>query len=108
MVYTKIDAEYFAEHPIRPFDPHGSRNIYGFINEYNDFVSYIKSELARIIEKADSDLAARKSLAAVKSLYHKARTKIDNYAYHSGNALLPPYRYARSSGYPRGCHPFDL
>lgn len=108
MVYSNLDAEEFSQHPIRPFDPQGARDIFAFNNAYNDFVSFIKQELNRIIDESASDLTARKSLARLKFLYHQARTKIDAYAYHTGYALKPPYRYARSSGYPRGYHPMDI
>lgn len=104
---TYEQAEEFVKHPIRPYDPHGQRDRFAFNHAYDDFVQYIKSELEYLIGAGTSDLDARRQLALLKSQYHEVRTKIDNYAYHTGTALLPPYRYALSSGYPRGKHPYD-
>lgn len=101
------EAEEFCKHPIRPYDPHGQRDRFAFNHAYDDFVQYIKSELHELIRADKSDKVARTTLARLKSQYHEVRTKIDNYAYHTGTALLPPYRYALSSGYPRGKHPYD-
>lgn len=105
---TREEAEYFVAHPIRSYDPNGARNRYEFTNTYDAFVQYIKYELNRIIDENLNDDNARKLLADLKRMYHELRTKVDNYAYHTGTALLPPYRYALSLGYPRGMHPYDL
>jgi len=105
---TREEAKEFVKHPIRSYDPHGARNRREFTNTYDAFVSYIKYELNRIIDANANDLASAKSVAELKHDYHTVRTKVDNYAYHTGTALLPPYRYALSSGYPRGKHPYDL
>lgn len=101
------EAEEFVKHPIRAYDPHGQRDRFAFNYAYDDFVQYIKSELELLIGAGVSDIDARRKLARLKSQYHEVRTKIDSYAYHTGTALLPPYRYALSSGYPRGKHPYD-
>lgn len=106
-VMTHEEAEEFVKHPIRPYDPVGQRNTFAFNHSYDDFVQYIKQELELLIGANISDIDSRRRLALLKSQYHEVRTKVDNYAYHTGIALLPPYRYALSLGYPSGKHPYD-
>lgn len=105
---TYEQAKEFSEHPIRSYDPAGQKNRFAFNHDYDDFVSFIKSELRELIRANTSDTDSVKTLANLKTMYHQVRTKVDNYAYHTGIALLPPYRYALSSGYPRGMHPYDM
>lgn len=94
---TYDEAKEFAEHPLRVYDTHGAKDANAFRNIYKSFVQFIKVELDRIIELNCSDLEARKHLAELKTMYHTVRTKVDNYAYHSGVALLPKFNYNKSS-----------
>lgn len=95
---TFEQAEEFVRNPTRSYqanNPYQDRTE--FRNTYSSFIEYIKHELNRLIESNNSDLDARRSLAILKSQYHEVRTKIDSFAYHSGIALLPQYRYNKSS-----------
>tara|TARA_B100000459_G_scaffold25622_1_gene12454 strand:+ start:300 stop:629 length:330 start_codon:yes stop_codon:yes gene_type:complete len=87
----------FSENPIRAYDPHGARSNNSFMVMYHSFVLFIRQECQRIITANSSDLTQRRRLAEIKSMYYKVREKVDNFAYHSGVALLPKYTYNLSS-----------
>lgn len=87
----------FSEHPIQAYDPKGARDHNSFMVVYHSFVLFIRQECQRIITANSSDLTQRRRLAEIKTMYYRVREKVDNFAYHSGVALLPKYTYNLSS-----------
>ena len=87
----------FAEHPIRSYDAHGAKDHNSFMVTYHSFVLWIRQECERLIAANSSSITERKRLAELKTMYYNVRTKVDNFAYHSGISLLPKYTYNKSS-----------
>ena len=94
---SESEAIDFAEHPIRAYDPPGSRDHNSFMVVYHSFVLFIRQECERIITANSNDITQRRRLAELKTMYYNVREKCDNFAYHSGVALLPKYTYNKST-----------
>ncbi len=89
------EARYFADHPVKAFDPFYTRDFDSFDATWHDFKKWAARAVTALIDQYELDSTSsrkrfliRREIADIYGMYESIHRKCHAYGVHTGNFLL--------------------